>query len=183
MDAFQGCYKFEPYDCRYWAAFYLFLRIALLTVLAVTQSGYTVVVGGILVIPALVMTAIIRPYREMKYNVIDVVLLSVFVQICFSAAAIALSAFNESFEGFFVFTLGVGFIIPFAYITVLSVHKILPKVCISYIKECAMNHLCRQIWYFRRGARDNHPPLEDSVEHEHSLLLHQENVMLPQPIY
>ena len=53
------------------------------------------------------MTAIIRPYREMKYKVIDVVLLSVFVQICFSAAAIALSAYNENFEGFFVFRLGV----------------------------------------------------------------------------
>ena len=26
MDAFQGCYKFEPYDCRYWAAFYLFFK-------------------------------------------------------------------------------------------------------------------------------------------------------------
>ena len=110
-------------------------------------------------------------------------LLSVFVQICFSAAAIALSTFNESFEGFFVFTLGVGLIIPFAYITVLSVHKILPKVCISYIKECAMNHLCCQIWYFWRGARDNHPSLEDSVEHERSLVLHQENVMRQQPTY
>ena len=70
------------------------------------------VVGGILFILALVMTAIIRPYREMKYNVIDVVLLSVFVQICFSAAAIVLSAYNENFEGFFVFTLGVRLISP-----------------------------------------------------------------------
>ena len=56
MDAFQGCYKFvnEPYDCRYWAASYLFLRIAILAAFAVTQSGYVVVVCGILLIPALV---------------------------------------------------------------------------------------------------------------------------------
>ena len=26
MDAFQGCYKFEPYDCRYWTAFCLFFK-------------------------------------------------------------------------------------------------------------------------------------------------------------
>ena len=35
-----------------------------------------------------------------------------FVQICFSAAAIALSVYNENFEGFFVFTLGVRLISP-----------------------------------------------------------------------
>ena len=40
MDAFQGCYKFEPYDCRYWAAFYLLLRILFLVVFALTLSGY-----------------------------------------------------------------------------------------------------------------------------------------------
>ena len=34
MDAFQGCYKFEPCDCRYWAAFYLFLRLAVLIIFA-----------------------------------------------------------------------------------------------------------------------------------------------------
>ena len=40
MDAFQGCYKFEPYDCRYWAAFYLFLRIAVLAIFASTQGFF-----------------------------------------------------------------------------------------------------------------------------------------------
>ena len=47
IDAFQGCYKFEPYDCRYWAAFYLFLRILFLAVFAFTQSGYWLLVSGI----------------------------------------------------------------------------------------------------------------------------------------
>ena len=51
MDAFQGCYKFESYDCRYWAAFYLFLRIAVLIIFACTQTAYFVVVAGIFMIP------------------------------------------------------------------------------------------------------------------------------------
>ena len=144
MDAFQGCYKFEPYDCRYWAAFYLFLRIALPAAFEVTQSGYFVVVGGILVIPALVMAAITRPYREMKYNVINLVFLLVFVQICFSATLIALSTFNERFEGISEFMLGIGFVFPAAYITVLSVYKIIPEAWIGYVKEHAIRLLCYQ---------------------------------------
>ena len=40
IDAFQGCYKFEPYDCRYWATFYLFLRIAVLAIFASTHARY-----------------------------------------------------------------------------------------------------------------------------------------------
>ena len=117
MDAFQGCYKFEPYDCRYWAAFYLFLRIAVLAVFAITQSGYFVVLVGILVIPVIVLAAVIRPYRKAFYNVIDTIFLSAFVQICFSAAGIALSTFNRRFQGFTIFMLGIGLIIPLVYIS------------------------------------------------------------------
>ena len=53
----HGCFsrllKFEPYDCRYWAAFYLFLRKAILVIFSLTQSGYFVVVNGILLAQAL----------------------------------------------------------------------------------------------------------------------------------
>ncbi len=27
MDAFQGCYRLEPYDMRYFSAYYIFLRV------------------------------------------------------------------------------------------------------------------------------------------------------------
>ena len=81
MDAFQGCYKFEPYDCRYWAAFYLFLRMAFLAVFVVTQGTFFVVVCGLLIIPAAASTAVVRPYRESVYNVVDIIFLLVLVQI------------------------------------------------------------------------------------------------------
>ena len=61
MDAFQGCYKFEPYDCRYWAAFYLFLRIAILVIFALMQSGYFVLVTGILLVPTASLLLLVRP--------------------------------------------------------------------------------------------------------------------------
>ena len=89
MDAFQDCYKFEPYmyNCRYCAAFYLLLRIASLAIFAATRNGYFIV-GGIMLIPVIILFAVIRPYRETVYNVVDTVLLLAFVQVFFSAAGV-----------------------------------------------------------------------------------------------
>ena len=177
MDAFQGCYKFEPYDCRYWAAFYLFLRIAALAIFALTQSGYFVVVGGIMLIPVIVLFAIIRPYRETVYNVVDIVLLLAFVQTFFSAAGISLCTFNRKFEGFVILMLGIGAIIPLVYITTLAVYKILPKSWIVCIKKCAPHLSCtnRACLHIEEDTEDpliSH--LEESVEFERTLLLHRD---------
>ena len=40
MDAFQGCYKIEPYDCRYFSTFFLVLRITGLLSFYFTKSWY-----------------------------------------------------------------------------------------------------------------------------------------------
>jgi hypothetical protein len=53
MDAFQGCYKFEPYDCRYFSGFYLFLRVAILVIFLITESTYVIIVSGMALIPAI----------------------------------------------------------------------------------------------------------------------------------
>ena len=176
MDAFQGCYKFEPYDCRYWAAFYLFLRIAALAIFAATQSGYFIVVGGITLIPVIVLAAVIRPYRETVYNVVDVVILLAFVQAFFSAAGITLCTFNRRFEGFVTLMLGIGIAVPLVYITVLTVYKILPKSWIVYLKKCALRLPCAdRLGFVREGDEEDLllSHLEESVEHERTLLLHQ----------
>ena len=143
MDAFQGCYKFEPYDCRYWAAFYLFLRLAVLYAFAITQSGYFMVVCGILLILATMTVAIIKPYRKTVYNIIDVAFLSTFVQILFSTASLPLGAFNKNVEGFLMIMCAIGLMVPAVYITILAVYKILPKTWITLIMEYTIIRLFR----------------------------------------
>ena len=138
MDAFQGCYKFEPYDCRYWAAFYLFLRIAVLATFVSTQSVFFVVVCGTLLIPVVVLTAIVRPYRESVYNVIDLVLFLAFIQVSFSVTGITLLLPGQSFL-FAATMLGIGIIIPFMYIILLALYKRLPNFCIIRIKDLALH--------------------------------------------
>ena len=138
MDAFQGCYKFEPYDCRYWAAFYLFLRTAVLAIFASTQGGFFVVVCGTLFIPAVVLTAIVRPYRASVYNVIDLVIFLAFIQVCFSTAGIGLVLPGQNFL-FSATMLGIGIIIPLMYIILFALYKLLPNFCIIHIKNLALH--------------------------------------------
>ena len=123
--------------------------MAALTIFTVTQGIFFVAICGILVIPVMIMTAIIRPYRKSIYNVIDLVLFLAFMQICFSTIGIGLLNYDESFL-LLLFTnimLGFGFIVPFVYITLLAVYKILPSSCIVRLMELthtALHCLCLQ---------------------------------------
>ena len=76
MDAFQGCYKFEPYDCRSFSSFYLFLRIAILIIFLITESVlYVTIISAMSLIPAIAFFLIIKPYAQSIYNTIDAIIL------------------------------------------------------------------------------------------------------------
>ena len=170
MDAFQGCYKFEPYDCRYWAAFYLLLRVAALAIFALTQSGYFVLAGGLLLIPIIVLAAVIKPYRETVHNVVDVVILLSLLQGFFSVAGISLCTFDQRYQTFVCIMLGTSFLTPIVYMLSLAVYKLMPKSWIAYIKKMCIDGFC-----LRRGAGTEDPlltHLEESVDFERTRLLH-----------
>ena len=124
MDAFQGCYKFEPYDCRYWAAFYLFLRILILLIFALTQSGYFVLVLGIFLVFVTSFLLVVRPYRESVYTTIDSVMLLSTIPLCFSAAGFALAAFDQRYAPFVVTMFGIGTLFPPTFATLLLIKTI-----------------------------------------------------------
>ena len=166
MDAFQGCYKFEPYDCRYWAAFYLFLRIAVLAIFANTQGGFFALVVGILLIPVIMMTVIIRPYRRTVYNVVEVVLLLALTQVFFSAIGLPLCAYDRRFQGFVVVMLISGFSVPILYFVALIMYKIIPKVWNMYIKKLVQHILGLRARRFL--------PIEDSEDGAEDPLLQQD---------
>ena len=179
MDAFQGCYKFEPYDCRYWAAFYLFLRIAVLAIFANTQGGFFALVVGILLIPVIMMTVIIRPYRRTVYNVVEVVLLLALTQILFSTVGLPLCAYDRRFQGFVVVMLISGFSVPILYFVALIMYKIVPKVWNMHVKKTVQHMLgCRAKRYLLiiKEDEDQDPLLQqgaDSLESENKILSYQ----------
>ena len=75
MDSFQGCYKIAPYDCRYFAGFYLLLRIVVIVLVSWTLSVLFITGFAVACTLGAVFIVIIRPYKQSYSNTIDAVLL------------------------------------------------------------------------------------------------------------
>ena len=75
MDAFQGSYRTEPRDLRYFSVFYLLLRILLAMQFQFFTSMLMYLTSGILFISAAAIVALFQPYKVKVHNAIDIVLL------------------------------------------------------------------------------------------------------------
>ena len=75
MDAFQGSYKLEPRDLRYFSAFYLFLRLLMLAHVELFLSPQSFYISGILSLASAAVMATCRPYKVDTHNTVDSVLL------------------------------------------------------------------------------------------------------------
>ena len=150
MDAFQGCYKFEPYDYRHFSGFYLFLRVAILVIFLVTESIYVVVNSGMAIMPAIAFLLIVKPYAQSIYNTIDTIILMSFALFCYGASAITLSSFNHKYRSFYFIMTGIGLLFPATYASLLVILTISPKCAKLYVKQC-----------FKRFILVNHDQYED----------------------
>jgi hypothetical protein len=71
MDAFQGCYRHAPRDCRYFAALYLFLRILQLLTFALVRDFIYIPLMGFYFLAITAALIFIEPYIKMIHNKID----------------------------------------------------------------------------------------------------------------
>ena len=86
MDTFQGCYRETPRDCRYFAGFYLFLRCINLIMYSVTKNPTYFSLAAFVVLIALLLVAILKPYKQLKRNTIDIIIffIAIIMYIIFS---------------------------------------------------------------------------------------------------
>ena len=75
MDAFQGSYKTEPHDLRYFAAWYLLLRFLFLLFVGCFNSILAMTTASVIMILGALSVAILRPYKSNHNNIRDVTLL------------------------------------------------------------------------------------------------------------
>ncbi len=94
MDSFQGCFRERPRDCRYFAGFYIFLRVANFAILSVLDNILYFWGISLTFILAVVMLAVCKPYKISKRNVMDIVLLSL--------STIFFTTFNAYIESMYV---------------------------------------------------------------------------------
>ena len=74
MDTFQGCYKETPRDCRYFAGFYLLLRSLNQLLYAATKNPLYASLAMFMVMFALLLVAVCKPYKHHIRNTIDIVI-------------------------------------------------------------------------------------------------------------
>ena len=71
IDAFQGCYRYKPRDCRYFSAVYLIVRILQLVTFAVVRDLLFVPIMGFYFILLTAIIILVKPYKKKLYNKID----------------------------------------------------------------------------------------------------------------
>ena len=96
MDTFHGSYKLHsPRDYRYFAAFYLVLRLVNHAVFTVATCAFYYPLIGVVTLLSLIIIAICRPYKNPLHTIVDIILFAVLTLMMFGNS---LFAFVETFE-------------------------------------------------------------------------------------
>ena len=145
MDTFHGCYNLEPRDCRWFAAFYLMLRLLNQIFVSISIGPFYLLLSAILFLVALVIVAIFRPYKTSAYVVVDIILLATLSAILFGIPGFR---FIERYEPrsiiYFRAIASIAIFIPPFYGAGLLVYKLIPKKKFNKIKDKVLRGLQRQ---------------------------------------
>ena len=79
MDAFQGCFKESPRDCRYFAALYVALRFVHPLLFIILSFHFYRPIFMTLIVVVLILVVKFQPYKCRRSNTVDTVLLFVMV--------------------------------------------------------------------------------------------------------
>ena len=136
MDAFQGCYRHRPQDCRYFAALYLLLRILNNIGFVTLIHKPSIAVCSFLFILVATSLVLIAPYREDAHNKID----TLFFLACGSSFPLVyLGSFpwldGRKYHQTFKIFLAMIAITPVLYGSTLFLRKILPRKFLSTLKK------------------------------------------------
>ncbi len=158
MDAFQGSYRIEPYDLRYFSAFHLLFRFLLLLTLTLTQTMFAFPAAACLMLTAAIIFAFFRPYKNNFHNMLDVISMMLLALFFISYTA---SLFANSLDQYWSDT-GLAFIVgtifvSFLYCIIILLFKTIKNILQSIItramkfKETSVNST-RSIERFDDGS-------------------------------
>ena len=146
MEAFQGCYRHQPRDCRYFAALYLLLRILTNLISVVFINRPSLAVSCFLFILVILSLVLIAPYRRGAHNKIDILFflggISVFPVDYLGSF---LLPYSNHFHRVFKVILSLVALIPVQYGIILFIRKVLPrKFQVALKRYCSILTSCRR---------------------------------------
>ena len=98
MNSFQGCFKDGTNgtrDCRWFSAFYLFIRIALHFGFMIARNSFSTFVLNVVILGTMVLLACIQPYKNKLYCKLDVTFLAALCVIVNTAWELHGGTFNS----------------------------------------------------------------------------------------
>ena len=143
-DTFQGSFKDGTNgtrDCRYFAAFFLIIRIVAFALFIFSSAGYFFLLAALMYTAFVVLIATIRPYKKDVHNKIDTFLFLCLASFCLPVFALTSSLTKE-----------VSQIITHMLILVLSTLPLLYMVGLLVYKLCIQSPwIRRKVWFLRRN--------------------------------
>ena len=132
MDSFQGCYKngtSGTHDCRFFAAVYLTVRIAIFALYSCTVGNYFFILTTLALIVVVALLVIFQPHKSRVANTVDTLLLLVLVLLIASLSTVSTTATNVGSYSVPAVLLGIAVIfffatIPLVYIISLVMHQV-----------------------------------------------------------
>ena len=168
MDAFQGSYKIEPYDLRYFSAFYLLLHFLFLIITELMLSFFVIPTLAFIMLLSALIFAIFQPYKKTSQNKLDIAfmllvtlffvaftaeILASYLDTCWLAAAGALLIISVTLIILYL-------ILMFAW---LIFHRILKKLFLKMMNCRSSDSSARSFEAFERNKRQilslDYPPL------------------------
>ena len=162
MDAFQGCYRHTPRDCRYFAALYLFVRVLQLLTFAFVRDFIFIPLMGFYFLALTAALIFIEPYTKTVHNKIDKVFFLWFSSAYFLTALNVYLRPSEPqipMQHIYATTMGLLAILPMTYGGVMITKRVLPGK-LSHKVKSAWQQLCLN--RYQQGATHTHGGVEES---------------------
>ena len=161
MDAFQGCYRTNPWDLRSFSAFYLLLRILLVVQWYIFFSNTMLYTSGMLSLTGAAVVAIFQPYKVKIHNTADAVLLLLLGSYFLSYYVNDVNSYKRIAS----IIEGISIILLFVYFLLLVSWKML------HLKIKALVRTARRIWVSRRSSENSrNGVLIESFEKESDII-------------
>ena len=134
MDALQGCYRYQPRDCRYFAGIYLCVRILFLATFAVINDQMIISLSGVYFTLLAIIVTLSKPYRQELHNLVDVAIFSFSTILCLLVDSGHDAKYSKAdYPRRWVAILSLVFFTLYGCCVMLS--KVIPNKCVVFLKD------------------------------------------------
>ena len=133
MDALQGCYRYQPRDCRYFAGIYLGVRILFLATFVVITDRMIMTIVGVYSALLAVIVTFVKPYKQEQQNKVDMAIFSLCAIMCLIAKSGHDASISNSTPRTIISGVCVSSFSLYGCCVMLS--KVIPDKCVVFLKD------------------------------------------------